>query len=264
VGDYSFSALVLAGRRSGEKEPLAAVTGCSHKALLEVAGRPMLEHVLRSVAAQPGLCRLAISSDRSDLLQALPALSEMGLKIRVEHHCSAASPAASVADFIEASASAGPLLVTTADHALLTAQMLSHFWAEALSSGAEVAVGVVSETLFRASYPHLRRTFVRLGSQGFSGANLFALIDHKAASVARFWSSVERYRKRPVRLIGQFGLRNLLRYALGRFDADTAVSEVSRILGVRVALIQMPFAECAIDVDKPADLDLVADILSRR
>lgn len=262
--DDGFSALVLAGRRGAEKDPLVVATGCSHKALLEVAGQPMLERVLRSVAAQPNLRRLAISSDRRGLLDALPPLGEMGIDIPVEHHASAASPAASVADFIETSGIEGPLLVTTADHALLTTDMLSHFWAEARGSGAEVAVGVVSETLFRSSYPELRRTFVRLGSEGFSGANLFAFIDHDGAGVARFWSSVERYRKRPARLIAQFGVRNFLRYALGRFDLDTAVREVSRILGVRVGLIEMPFAECAIDVDKPADLDLVTDILSRR
>lgn len=264
MDDDGFSALVLAGRRSSEKDSLAAATGCTHKALLDVAGQPMLERVLRSLGGQPGLRRLAISCDRSDLLDALPPLDELGLNVRVEHHQSAASPALSVADFMEASGVDGPLLVTTADHALLTTQMLSQFWERACDSGAEIAVGVVSETLFRSSYPELRRTFIRLGSEAFSGANLFAFLSSDTAGVARFWSSLEKFRKSPLRLVGQFGPRNLLRYAFGRFDVDTALREISRVFGVSVALVEMPVAECAIDVDRPSDLALVTEILSRR
>jgi len=264
VDEDGFSALVLAGRRVNESDPLAEATGCTHKALLEVAGKPMLERVVSSVAVQPGLRGITISSDRSDLIDSLPTLAGTDLGFALGYHQSAASPAASVADFLERSSGEQPLLVTTADHALLSADMVSHFLQQARSSGAEVAVGVVSEKLFRRHYPELRRTFVRLGGEGFSGANLFAFFVTDAARVARFWSRVERYRKRPARLIAQFGVRNLLRYALGRFDLDTAVREVSRIFGVQIALIEMPFAECAIDVDKPADLELVTDILTSR
>ena len=36
-----------------------------------------------------------------------------------------------------------------------------------------------------------------------------------------------------------------------------------RVIGARVAAVRLPFAEAAIDVDKPADLALVEAILSR-
>jgi hypothetical protein len=39
---------------------------------------------------------------------------------------------------------------------------------------------------------------------------------------------------------------------------------VSRRMGIRVAAVVMPTAEAAIDVDRPADLDLVESILGRR
>ena len=39
---------------------------------------------------------------------------------------------------------------------------------------------------------------------------------------------------------------------------------ISRRLGIEVAAVAMPMAEASIDVDKPADLDLVEDILARR
>jgi hypothetical protein len=35
-------------------------------------------------------------------------------------------------------------------------------------------------------------------------------------------------------------------------------------MGVRVASVEMPFPECAIDVDRPADLDLATRIVQAR
>jgi hypothetical protein len=60
-----------------------------------------------------------------------------------------------------------------------------------------------------------------------------------------------------------FGWRPLLAYLLGRLTLDAAMRRASRITGTRVAAISLPFAEAAIDVDKPADLALAETILAR-
>ena len=79
-----------------------------------------------------------------------------------------------------------------------------------------------------------------------------------------FWRRVESQRKRPWRFARAFGPRALLAYLFGRLTLDDAMREASRILGVRAAAVDLPFAEAAIDVDKPADLTLAEDILRRR
>jgi hypothetical protein len=56
----------------------------------------------------------------------------------------------------------------------------------------------------------------------------------------------------------------LLRYGLGRVDLDTAFRLGSRRLGLDARPILMPFAEAAIDVDKPDDKDLCERILLAR
>jgi CTP:molybdopterin cytidylyltransferase MocA len=40
--------------------------------------------------------------------------------------------------------------------------------------------------------------------------------------------------------------------------------EVSRVIGVRATAVRMPFADAAIDVDKPEDLEAVERILAGR
>ena len=47
----SGSILILAGRRAGAIDPLAAAYGVADKCLVPVAGRPMIAHVLESAAA---------------------------------------------------------------------------------------------------------------------------------------------------------------------------------------------------------------------
>ena len=78
------------------------------------------------------------------------------------------------------------------------------------------------------------------------------------------WRRVEQERKRPWRLVRAFGWQPLLAYLLGRLTLDDAMARASGFIGARLAAVVLPHPEAAIDVDKPADLDLVETILARR
>jgi hypothetical protein len=82
--------------------------------------------------------------------------------------------------------------------------------------------------------------------------------------VAEFWMAMERHRKRPWRLIAAIGPLTLLRFATGMLDLRAVERLLSRRAGAAVRVVEMPFAEAAIDVDKPADLELADAILRRR
>lgn len=251
------TALVLAGRR-GPKDSLAHTMGRRHKACIPVAGVPMIVRVLTSLRATRLVRDIVVSID--DAL-ALADCAEAG---GVRFHASQPSPAASVLDYFEAHGVHGPVLVTTADHALLTPVMVEHFCTAAHHSDADVVVGVVSASLFRVSYPESRRTFLPLADGSWSGTNLFFLRTPQAAQAVRFWVRAGQFRKRPWRLVSTFGLGNLLRFLFRRLDRSTALAQASRVLGARVGLVEMPFAEAAIDVDTPDDLVTAERILTTR
>ena len=75
---------------------------------------------------------------------------------------------------------------------------------------------------------------------------------------------IERDRKRPWRLARAFGPALLLAYLSRLCTLEQAMALASRRLKARVAAVPIPIAEAAIDVDRPADLDLVEAILARR
>jgi CTP:molybdopterin cytidylyltransferase MocA len=155
------------------------------------------------------------------------------------------------------------LLVTTADHPLLTTAMVDHF-VTAVPAEADVAVALAPASLIRSTHPGAVRTFYRLGREAYSGCNLFAFRTPNAEKAAVFWAEMERHRKRPWRLIAAIGPLTLLRFLLGMVDRRSAERLLSRRTGAAIRIVEMPFAEAAIDVDKPADLELAEKILRDR
>jgi len=258
-----FNTLVLAGRR-GPTDPLAEVRGETHRALLEVVGVPMLIRVVRALRASSCVDRIAVSIDDPSALETVSELSELEASGEVVRHPSLSSPSRSVHDALNAHLLGDRVLVTTADHALLTPKIIDHFAACAEQSDADLAVGVVAESVIRTSYPSTTRTYLRFRDGGYSGANLFAFRTERARRAAEFWKSAEDFRKHPLRLARAFGPKALLLFALRRLSFEAALDRASDSIGCRIRSVLLPFAEAAIDVDRPSDLALVTQTLEAR
>jgi GTP:adenosylcobinamide-phosphate guanylyltransferase len=256
-----FTALVLAGSR-GAADPVASAAGLPHKALVPVAGRPMLLRVIDTLRQCPEVGRIVLCTEDPSLVARLPELSAAVGSGEIATIRAERSPARSVLAALEQIPEPLPLLVATADHPLLTPAMVRHFL-DGLGP-AEAAAAVASESVIAPAYPETRRTYIRLKDGAYSGCNLFAFTAADAAAAARFWTRVERYRKQPWRLFAAAGPRTLLSFLLGRLDLAAAVDRLSAMLGVRLRVVTMPFAEAAIDVDKPSDLALVEKIFASR
>ena len=259
----AFTALVLAGRRESS-DALAGVWGAQHRALLDVNGVPMLLRVVRTLREAEGVGRIVVSIDDPEALEAVDELRALVAEGALLLHTSLDSPSRSVLDLLEGLPPGEKALLVTADHALLTREMVDHFTAAADATGADVCVALVAATLLRAHFPQSKRTYLEFRDDGYSGANLFAFRTAQAGRAVAFWRRAERFRKRPWRMVGTFGPVTLALFLLHRLDLDAAFERMSRAIGARVRPIRMPFPEAAIDVDRPADLALVSQILKER
>lgn len=254
-------ALILAGSR-GPDDPLALATGTEHKAFIEIGGRPMLARVVEALSQVPAVGRITIAIERPELVEAAASLARWREEGRLSVMRAAGSPAATVVRALEQVEGAPPLLVTTADHALLTPRMVRHFLDHAPAE-ADVAAGIATDHTIQAAYPGTRRTYLRFRDIAFSGCNLFLFRSARARHVADLWRQVERHRKQPWRMVAMLGIGNLTQFLLGRLTLQDALARMSSKTDARLAAVDMPFAEAAIDVDKPADLELVRAIVAR-
>lgn len=257
-----FTVLVLAADR-GPDDPVSRAAGVTHKCLARVAGKPMLERVVAALAASPQVGRIAVSLRDTAVLDQLPALAPLEQAGRLQAVQAAGSPSRSVLQAAAELDDPFPLLITTADHALLTREMVDHFCTASRASGAEVTAGLTAAGVLLARYPQSKRTYLSFRDERYSGSNLFALMSEPALALPQLWLRVEQQRKRPWRIAAVFGPVLLLGYLLRRFSLDEAMARISARLGLGVAAVKMPFAEAAIDVDKPEDLALVEEILGR-
>ena len=256
------NALILAGSR-GPDDPMAKAAGVSHKALLPVAGVPMLLRVVEAVCATAGIERIYVCIEDARVIAQLPGLEAVQRARLLEVVPAANSPAASVAAALSRIDLSRPLLITTGDHPLLTPGILQRFL-ETAPTDCDLAVALAPSEIVSAAYPGAIRTFYRLGKRRFSGCNLFLVRSSKVARVADFWRRMEVHRKRPLRLIWEIGPLALVRVLLGRMSVEQAFASLSRRTGAIIRHVELPIAEAAVDVDKPADLELVERIFASR
>jgi CTP:molybdopterin cytidylyltransferase MocA len=256
------NALILAGSR-GPDDPMAKAANVSHKALLPVAGVPMLLRVVEALRAVPGIARIYVCIESERVVLQVPALAALHRDRALEILPAADSPAASVAAALRHIELTQPLLVTTGDHPLLTPAILQRF-VDTAPKHCDLAVALAPADIVAAAYPGAIRTFYRLGNRRFSGCNLFLVRSSHVARVANFWRRLETHRKRPLRLIWEIGPLALIKVLLGLMDADQAFAYVSRKAGAVIRHVELPIAEAAVDVDKPADLELVERIFASR
>lgn len=172
------------------------------------------------------------------------------------------SPAASVSAVLQHLESDRPVLVTTADHPLLRADIVDDFLAAAEHSGADAVIGLVPYRYVREAAPDTRRTVTRLRDDQFCGCNLFALLTPQSRHAVDFWRQLEQHRKRPLMIARFLGLGTLLRFVLGRLSLDQAMARLSTKIGARVGAVLLRHGEAGIDVDKPDDLRVVEALLS--
>ncbi|MCE2573977.1 nucleotidyltransferase family protein [Komagataeibacter sp. FNDCR2] len=245
--------LILAGSRPGRADPMAQAAGLSHKAALPVCGIPMISRVIKALQAVKTIGRIAICIEKPEVLDGL-------VPDDVTFIAPAAGPSASVLKALDTLGT--PLLVTTADHALLEPQWVSAFVQAAQDSGCDVAAGIAMEPDILRDVPGTRRTMIRLADGAFSGCNMFLFRTPAAQGVIRLWQKLEAERKNPLRMARILGLGILLRFVLRRLTRADVCRRIGRLSGARVALIPLPFGRAAVDVDKPADLELVTRLLS--
>lgn len=250
-----WSALLLAGSRPGG-DAFAARYGAAMKALIPIGGEPMVLRPLRALLASDRVESVRLLTQEPDQIAAV---------LPDEPRWSVEPSSGTIAETLERILSdertRWPLLVTTADHALLDAAIIDQFCFEA--EGADLALGVVTKSALKKRLPQSRRTWVGLRRGKYTGANLFGFGSARAMKAVALWREVEQDRKNGWRLLlalGWPGLLGLLRLR----TLDQTLNAMGRKLGLTLRAVRIDDPLAAVDVDKPQDYDLVTAILERR
>jgi GTP:adenosylcobinamide-phosphate guanylyltransferase len=255
-----WTAILLAGQRPGEND-FAAAHGLTAKALIPVAGEAMLSRVARTLLACPSIRRVVVLAQEPEAL-----FTGDAAWLRDEPRIAAAAGGEGISTSIAAIAGSDaapyPLLVTTADHPLLRPEMV-----EAViggSRGSDAAFALVERKVVEQVHPETKRTWIKFSDGHYTGANLFAFVTAESVRGLEFWARVEKDRKKALKLLSFFGPLLFVRAFTRTISLGAAAAKAGRQLGLRIKAVKLPYANAAIDVDKPADLELVERILATK
>jgi GTP:adenosylcobinamide-phosphate guanylyltransferase len=259
-----FTAIVLAADRAAG-DPVAARTGSVCKATAPIHGIPMIIRVLDALEASGLINSIIICGPPKHALQACPELDDRIASGRVTWLPNLDSPSRSADSCLAKIERDVPVLLTTADHALLTPEIVQYFLIESQKQESDAAVGAVTFGDVAAAFPGARRTVIKLRDAALCGCNLYAFLNHRGRKLVSFWQRAEELRKRPWQLIGQvFGPVTVLFYVLGLLTIDRGLKTVAARTGINVSVVFLPYPQAGIDVDKVADLLLVESILAEQ
>ena len=251
-----YTAILLAGSRPG-RDPFAAQFGNDIKALVAVSGEPMVRRPVRALLDSSHVERVLVLSQAPDRIAAVIPEDP-----RVEFRESTATIAETMLAICRDPKTQWPLLVTTADHALLDTGIVDEFCSGA--AGSDLAVGVVERRVLVQRWPDAQRTWLKFRGGAYTGANLFALTSAAVGPAIALWRSVEQDRKKGWRLIALVGPLILVGAALRLASIDNVLDRLGRKLWLSIRAVRLSNPVAGIDVDKPADHTLAEDILAGR
>jgi GTP:adenosylcobinamide-phosphate guanylyltransferase len=250
-----YTAVVLAGSRPG-RDAFAEQFGAELKALIPLAGEPMVRRPLRALLAAEDIGDVIVLAQEPErIAAALPDDPRISLRK------SADTIATTMLQLCLDRAKQWPLLVTTADHALLDVETIDEFCAYA---DGDIAVGVVERATLLKRFPQARRTWLKFRGGAYTGANLFALRSPKAAAAIELWRSAEAERKKGWRVVSLLGPFVLIGTLLRLLSLDGALRRVGRKLNLDVRAVRLSNPVAGIDVDKAEDHALAEAILAAR
>lgn len=250
----SYTAILLAGSRPG-RDHFAEQFGTDIKALIPIGGEPMVRRPLSALLASKSVGEVIVLAQSPERIAA-----EVPTDPRVQFHQSGGTIAVTMLELCDDPDTRWPLLVTTADHALLTANTVDEFCTA--SATCDIAIGVVRRESLLRRLPDTERTWLNFRGGAYTGANLFALASPAVRPAIELWREAEQGRKKPWRLVSLLGPGALLAVMLRMLSIDEVLRRLGGRLGLKLKAVRLSNPLAGVDVDKPADHRLVEAILA--
>mgnify|MGYP001546670523 CR=1 FL=1 len=257
----TITALVLAGSRQPH-DPVAAFRKKSLKAFADIGGHSMLKYVLHSLSECERIDRILVCiPEDADFLDECPDVLDFMAEPHIERIAPKESPSASVCHVMETETSGDNLLVTTADHPLLSKDILDQFLDVFFREKEDVMVALTAVDMIEGLYPQVKRTRIKLEDDDYTGCNLFGLRGENAIKAPQFWKDLDQYRKRPWRIAMKIGLWTLFLFLIKKLTLRQAMERLGKRVGVSICPVVILDPHAGIDVDTLRDYDIVSHII---
>ncbi len=248
-------AIVIAGGIPKPDQPLYEYTQGQAKAMLDMAGKPMVQWVLDSLGnAERVENVIIIGLDEAESVTCSKPTYHIANQGRM-----LANISAGIDKMRELNPNAEYVLSVSADIPAITGEMIDWLIDTALETRHDIYYGVVTKETMDARYPDSRRTFTKLKDMELCGADIH-IAHHSMTTTPEHlakWEVLIGQRKNPLKQAASVGFLTLILLLLGRLTLADAVKRATKKLKFTGRAIIFPYAEAAMDVDKPHQLEVL-------
>lgn len=254
------NAIVLAGGIPQPNDPLYAYSQGGSKALIDVAGKPMVQWIVDALAEAKSVDQIIVIglSQKSELTCSKPLhyISNQGRML--------ANIVAGSEKSLELKPNIDHLLVCSADIPALRGDMVDWLVKTAMQTDDELYYGVCPREVMEARYPNSKRTYTKLKEMELCGADVNLVRISIIKEHMAVWEALIGNRKSPLRQAGIIGFDTLFQLATRQFTLESLVERASQRIGIKGRAIVWQQAEPCMDVDKPHQLELMREDLTRQ
>ena len=252
--------IISAGGVPHSDDLLYSYTQGRSKALLPLAGRPMVQWVVDALTAARLVDRIVIvglkESDGVHSPKVAVFLPDQGTLLK--------NVTIGIEWVLEQAPESCQVLLCSSDIPLISTEMVDEWVAQCDDPVVDMYYGVVRRDLMETRFPGARRSYVHFSDGDVAGADIFVLNPQLAYRHRELWDELIGDRKSALRQARRFGLGFLIRLLLRRVSIPQAEEHIERALNLTGRVIAVTHAELGMDVDKPFQLEICEAELAAR
>jgi len=253
-------ALVIAGGIPTLDEPLYPYTQGKPKALLDLCGKPMIQWVLDALEKATSIDRIVIvglsedSGITGDKIHSfIPNQGGMLNNIRT-----------GVRKILESNPGAHHVTVASSDIPGITPEKVDWVVNTAMQTDDDVYYCVVSRQVMESRFPSSNRSYVRLKDVEVCGGDMNVIRSVLVEGNDELWERIVDARKNAFKQAALLGYDTLLMLLLRMITLEGAARKVSKRIKLQGRVLLCPYAEIAMDVDKPHQFEIMREDLAGR
>ncbi|GJQ34841.1 MAG: acylneuraminate cytidylyltransferase [Anaerolineaceae bacterium] len=254
------NAIVTAGGIPQPSDKLYAYSNGDSKALIDVAGKPMVQWVLDALGDAKKVDHVIVIglSPKSGLTCKKPLhyVSNQGRML--------ANITAGVNKSLEINPRGEYVLIVSADIPALKSDMVDWLVKTCMQTKDDLYYGVCPREVMESRFPESNRTYTRLKDMEVCGADINVSHVRMVTEHLDTWEQLIGNRKSPLRQAGVIGLDTLIQFAFRQFTLQGLVERASERIGIKGRAIIWDHAEPCMDVDKPHQLELLRRDLAQK
>jgi hypothetical protein len=254
-------AILTAGGIPLPEEPLYDATQGHPKALVDVAGKPMVQWVLDALTEASSIDNVIIVglTEKSGLKcgKKMYFVSNQGKMVE--------NLQAGARKVKEINKQAEYVLIVASDVPAITGEMVDWVVKTGMDAKVDIVYNVIQREAMEKRFPGSKRTWTRLKDMEVCGGDVnVGRIKLLISDDTGIWEKITNSRKSPLKQAALIGFYTAFLLLTGKLSLQKAETNIMSRLKITGKAVVCPYAEVGMDVDKPHQLEIMRADLKKR